>query len=105
LALGPVLEHDCAGLSVVVNDEVEAPIQRECLSVWAVELRHCQATYNVSWIIRHSNDVVELDVLGQEVEEMRPVGDLSQCLLDDAEERIEGLKVAEICGGSGGDRR
>lgn len=53
LALGRVLEHDCAGLAVVVDGEVEAPIQRECLSVWAVELGHCRATDNVPWIVRH----------------------------------------------------
>jgi hypothetical protein len=72
LALGRVFEHDCAGLSVVMDGEVEAPIQREFMSVWAVELRHCGATDNVPWIVRHGDDVVELDVLGQEVKEVRP---------------------------------
>jgi hypothetical protein len=99
-AFGGVLEHDDAGVGVVMDGEVVTSVEDDDGAVGAVELGDGGAALDVPWVAGSRDDVVEDDTVGEEVEEVATVGDAVEALFDDAEERVERLEVVEV-----GDRR
>ena len=95
-AFGGVLEDDHAGFSVVMDGQVEASVQHEGLAIGPVQLGHCGATDDVPRVAGDRDDVVEDDIVGEEVEEVVPVGEPVEALFDNAKERVERCEVVPV---------
>jgi hypothetical protein len=76
-----------------MHGQVEASIQYEHLPVRAVQLSDRRAADDVPWVAGHGDDVVENDLVGQQVEEVCPVGESNERLFDDAKERLQRPEV------------
>src|SRR5216684_2857605 len=79
-----------------MDREIVAPVQDERVAVWAVKLCDGLAALDVPRVAGSGDDVVEDDVFGQQVEEVPAIGEAVEPLLDDPEERVQRLEVAEV---------
>ena len=93
---GGVLKNDHAGFSVVMNGQVETSVEHEGLAIGPVQLSHCGATHDVPRVAGDRDDVLEDDIIGQEVEEVVPVGEPVEALFDNAKERVERCEVVPV---------
>ena len=79
-----------------MDGEVKAPVEHEGVAIGSVQVRHGGATHDVPWVAGDRDDVVEYDIIGEEVEEVVPVGEPVEALFDDAEERVERCEVVQV---------
>src|SRR6266851_5761854 len=79
-----------------MDREVVTAVQDDDGAVRAVELGDGLAALDVPRVAGSGDDVVEDDVFGQQVEEVPAIGEAVEPLLDDPEERVQRLEVAEV---------
>jgi hypothetical protein len=70
-----------------MDREVVTPVEDDHGSVRAVELGDGRAALDAPWVAGSRDDVVEDDVFGQQVEEVRTIGNAVEALRNDAKER------------------
>ena len=79
-----------------MHGKVVATLEDKCRAVRAIQLGYRLAPNDPTWVARDGDDVFEDNVLGQQVEEMVTIDQPRHALLDDPEERIQGLEVPKV---------
>ncbi|HSZ31617.1 MAG TPA: DUF4062 domain-containing protein [Pseudonocardiaceae bacterium] len=98
-AMHGVLQHDHGRVGVAVDGQLVRAVQAYHLAIAAVQLCDRVASLDAAGVAGDGDHVLDDNVLGQEVEEIIPVDQARESLLDDPEERVQRGEILEVVDG------